>query len=166
MARPRKKNAEENTGQTPASEGSNTPAESPEVFDRLIAEGQLPPLDSTSSQQSPASGFAAKLTSPDPFGATSVALSDSNDGPRIRLYRNQKFQQMAIQFDEKPDEPVRQKLREHGWTWRGAEGAWTKQLGERPAQTHRMAEELFESIANDMRQAKGLEPVSFQTHSR
>lgn len=166
MAKARKKTAEENTGEPPISEGSSVPAESPEVLDRLIAEGQLPPLDSSPSQQSPASGFAAKLTLPDPFGATSVALSDSKDGPKIRLYRSHKFQQMAIQFDEKPDEAVRQKLREDGWTWRGAEGVWTKQLGERPGETHSKAEEFFENIANDIRQAKGLEPVIFQTHSR
>ena len=166
MARTRKKTDEDNIDQTAASEGSNAPADSPEMLDRLIAEGKLPPLNSTPSQQPPASGFTSKLSPPDPFGATCVALTDSNNGPKIRLYRSQKFHQMAITFDEKPDEHIRQRLRDYGWTWRGAENAWTKQLDERPSETHRKAEELFESIANEIRQANGREPVASMTKSR
>jgi hypothetical protein len=165
MTRPRKKTAEENIDPVPTSEGAIAPADSPELLDKL-AEGRQPPSDATPSPKPPASGFASKLTTPDPFGATSVALTDNNDGPKVRLYRSQKFQQMAIQFDEKPDESIRQKLREDGWTWRGAEGVWTKQLGERPGQMHRQAEEFFQTIANELRQARGLEPVTFETHSR
>ena len=152
----------------PISERENpaSPADAPELLDKLIAEGKLPSLNSTPSQKPPAAGFASNLTPSGPFSATSVALSDSNDGPKARLYRNQKFQQMAIQFDEKPDESIRQRLREDGWTWRTAEAVWTKQLGERPGETHRKAEEFFEKIVNDIRQARGLEPTSFQTHSR
>ncbi|OWK40966.1 hypothetical protein FRUB_04858 [Fimbriiglobus ruber] len=89
-----------------------------------------------------------------------INLSGDHEGPKARLSRSQRFRQLAIQFDEKPDEGIRQRLREDGWTWRVPDGAWTKQLGDRPAETHRRAQELFEGIANDIRHANGLAPVA------
>jgi hypothetical protein len=157
----RKKDAAK-PGQTPEPEASAPAASAPDVFDEAIAARQQPPL----AQDPPSAGFSARVTRPDPFNEMIIALSNDNDGPKTRLYRNQRFQQMAIQFDEKPDESIRQKLRDDGWTWRSAEGAWTKQLGDRPSETHRNALELLASIANDIRQANGLEPVTMPAQGR
>jgi hypothetical protein len=143
-----------------------TPSGSHDVFDQAIAAQQPPPAEATPTQEPPATEFAAKVTRQDPFGEMTIALSADKDGPKMRLYRSQRFQQMAIQLDEKPDEGIRQQLRESGWTWRPAEGAWTKQLGERPGETHRQAQELFTGIANEIRQANGLEPVAAPAQSR
>lgn len=166
MANARKKPAATNTQESPAPEDTTTPAESPGALDKLITEGQLPPLASTPEQNPPEAGFASRITRPDPFDEITIALSNSSDGPKMRLYRSKKFQQMAMQFDEKPDEAVLQRLRDDGWTWRTAEGVWTRQLGERPGEMHRQAQQLFESIASDIRQANGLEPVTFQGQGR
>jgi hypothetical protein len=166
MAHARKKPAATKTEESPAPEDTIAPAESPDAIDTLIAEGQVPPLASTPSQNPPEAGFASRITRPDPFDEITIALSNSNDAPKMRLYRSKTFQQMAMQFDEKPDEAVRLRLREEGWTWRTADGVWTRQFGERPGETHRKAQELFESIASDIRQANGLEPVTFKSQSR
>ncbi len=169
MARParsRKKAAAATTAATPEPEAPVAAAGPPDVFDEAIAAQHQPPVEPTPTQEPPATEFAVRMTRPDPFGERTIALCDDNDGPKARLYRNQRFRQMAIQFDEKPDEGIRQRLRDDGWTWRPAEGAWTKQLGERSGETHRQAQELFESIANEIRRANGREPVSSMAPSR
>ena len=149
-----------------APEAPETVANAPDVFDEAIAAQQQPTADATQTQEPSATEFTARVRRPDPFGEMTIALSNANDGPKARLYRSQRFHQMAIQFDEKPDESIRQRLRDDGWTWRPAEGAWTKQLGERPGETHRQAQALFTSIANDIREVNGQEPVSIPAQGR
>jgi hypothetical protein len=128
MARPRKKPAAEEIATNPEPKGSVAPTQSPDIFDQAIAAQQKQSAESPPTQEPPVMGFATSIKRPDPFDEMTIALSNSNEGPKMRLYRNQRFQQMAIQFDEKPDEAIRQKLRDDGWTWRGTEAAWTKQL--------------------------------------
>ena len=119
MAHARKKPAATKTEESPAPEDTIAPAESPDAIDTLITEGQLPPHASTPSQNPPEAGFASRITRPDPFDEITIALSNSSDGPKMRLYRSKKFQQMAIQFDEKPDEIIRQKTGRcvRSWIW-------------------------------------------------
>jgi hypothetical protein len=155
-----------NTDQTSAPDASAAPASAPDVFDEAIAARQQPPAEAPGTPEPAATGFAGQVKRPDPFGEMTIALSNNNDGPKARLYRSHRFQQLAIQLDEKPDEGIRQRLRDDGWTWRPAEGAWTKQLGEQPGQTHRKAQAFFVAIANDIRQANGLEPVSIPAQGR
>jgi hypothetical protein len=171
MARVRKKSLAKktkatNTAQAPEPEATVAADSSSDMLDQLIAEHKLPPLTSASTLPPPNTEFASRVQRPDPFGEMTIALCNDNDGPKARLYRNRRFQQMAIGFDEKPDEGIRQELREDGWTWRTAESAWTKQLGERPGETHRSAVAMFASIANEIRQANGLEPVTFPAQGR
>lgn len=116
----------------PAAEVATPPAAAsePDVFDRVIAErqattepaGEQPSRrpDAAEADQSPdAKTWAGQ---PDPFPFLSVALTDANDGPRVRLYRSRRFNQMAIGFDEKPPEPVRQRLRDEGYKVAGGRG--------------------------------------------
>lgn len=114
----------------------------------------------------PKNGVTRALVQPNPFAENTISLTNDNDGPKMRLYRDRRNPQiglyenaMVIQFDEKPEEEARQKLRDNGWQWKQADAVWRKPLGENPGVEHRKAQELFEQIANDIRQGNGLEPV-------
>ena len=88
-----------------------------------------------------------------------VSLGPDKDSPRMRLYRSNRLNQMAIGFDERPDPPYRTRLREDGWRWREDEGVWTKQLNrERRAAGQLQAERLFTEISDAIRADRGLEP--------
>ncbi|WP_171471174.1 hypothetical protein [Frigoriglobus tundricola] len=88
-----------------------------------------------------------------------VSLGPDKDSPRMRLYRSNKLNQMAIKFDEKPEQCYRTQLREDGWRWREGEGVWTKQLDrERRAAGQLQAERLFAEISEAIRGDLGLEP--------
>jgi hypothetical protein len=75
--------------------------------------------------------------------------------PDLRIFENA----TVIQFDEKPSDEVRAKLRDNGWQWKQADGAWRKPLGEHPGGEHYKAEKLFLEIANEIRAANGVSPV-------
>jgi hypothetical protein len=88
-----------------------------------------------------------------------VTLGPNLDSPRMRLYRSNRLNQMAIGFDERPEKEYREQLRENGWRWREDEGVWTKQLDrERRAVGHLEAERLFTEIGEAIRGDLGLEP--------
>lgn len=95
----------------------------------------------------------------DPKPIDTITLGDTNDAPKMRLFRNQRFNQMAIAFEEKPEQKYIDQLRDAGYRFR--DGGWTKQLGhEEKWKGHADAERLFYQIANSIRADKGLEPVS------
>lgn len=100
-------------------------------------------------------------TPPDPRGSWRIRLSPDEDAPYMYLLRNNRYQQVDIAFDEKPEEKHLQMLRDEGFRWRRDEGVWAKQL-DRDAKwrTQADAEELFREIANDIRQARGMEPIT------
>jgi len=103
---------------------------------------------------------ASRALVADPVGMQMIALSDENDGPKMRLMRSNKYQQIQIQFDEKPSEEVRARLHAEGWKWRNVEKIWTKQLDpEGRWRTHADAEKLFVEIGNVIRAEKGLSQV-------
>jgi len=95
-----------------------------------------------------------------PHAFQSIALSDANDGPMMRLLRSNQFQQMQMQFDEKPDEKYRQMLTQQGWKWRGEEKVWSKQLDkDNRWRVHADAEKLFNEIGSAIRADKGLSAI-------
>jgi hypothetical protein len=101
----------------------------------------------------------ARSWQPDPFLLMAVSLGPERDGPRMRLYRNNGFNQMAIRFDVRPEKQYRLRLREDGWRWREDEGVWTKQLDRgRRAASQLEAERLFAAIGEAIRHDLGLEP--------
>jgi hypothetical protein len=153
----------------PAVENAVPPAASePDVFDRVISELQAAAVEPASEQpprqpEAPGADQSPDTKTwsgqPDPFPFLSVAVTDANDGPRVRLYRSRRYHQMAIGFDEKPPEPVRQRLREEGYKWRETEGVWTMQLGEYKASGQLAAERLVVDLANAIRAEAGLPPA-------
>jgi len=95
-----------------------------------------------------------------PFPFRSIALSDTAHGPKMRLLRSNKFQQMQMQFDEKPDEKYRQMLIQQGWKWRIEEKVWSKQLDqENRWRVQADAERLFNEIGSAIRADKGLSAI-------
>ncbi len=86
-----------------------------------------------------------------------VALGAERDAPRVRLGRDNKFKQMAILFTEKPEAEVIEALHADGWTWRGKERYWTRQLDPaNPATGQQDAERFFDQLADAMRTRRGL----------
>jgi hypothetical protein len=101
----------------------------------------------------------ARSWQPDPFVLMTVSLGAERDSPRMRLFRSNKLNQMAIGFELRPEEKYRVRLREDGWRWREDEGVWTKQLDrERRASSQLEAERLFAEIGEAIRGDLGLEP--------
>jgi hypothetical protein len=87
----------------------------------------------------------------------SISLGAEKDAPKMTLYRSNRFNQLAIKFDEKPEEQYRLRLRAEGWRWREDEGVWTKQLDrERRATSQMEAERLFTEIGDAIRAERGL----------
>ena len=104
-----------------------------------------------------AEGAPRRQWQPDPFPLMTISLGAKKDSPRMTLYRSNKLNQMAIRFDEKPEEEHRVQLRETGWRWREDEGVWTKQMDrERRATSQMEAERLFTEIGETIRAARGL----------
>lgn len=86
-----------------------------------------------------------------------VSLGTGRDAPRVRLGRDNKFKQMAILFTEKPEAEVIEALHAEGWTWRGKERYWTKQLDPMHLATSQQdAERFFDQLADAMRTRRGL----------
>lgn len=98
----------------------------------------------------------------DPQARISVSLSDHRGGPAIHLLRSQKFNQVQIRFDrEQPGEQAIAMLKDAGWRDRTeSEGVWTKQIDRNARwQSVQQMEREFKSVANAIRQGKGLKPA-------
>lgn len=119
-----------------------------------------PSAPSAGEQRQPATeaeGAPRRLWQPDPFPLKVVNLGPDKNGPTAKLFRSNKLNQMAIRFDEKPEEPYRRRLHEDGWRWRENEGVWTKQMDrERRATSQVEAERLFAEITDAIRAGRGL----------
>lgn len=125
---------------------SQMPGDAPDSPPALI---DPPPAPEKSSTPAVAANDAAEVApararQPDPFALMTVSLGPERDSPKMRLFRSNRLNQMAIGFDEKPEQKHRVRLREDGWRWREDEGVWTKQLDrERRASGQLEAERLF-----------------------
>lgn len=65
---------------------------------------------------------------------------------------------MAIKFDDKPSQPVIDKLKEAGYRWNPADRVWTHQVRQDSAMTTRIeAERLYQEVRQMIRQEKGIE---------
>lgn len=117
----------------------------------------------------PKNGVTREQALPNPAPENDIALTaEHHQGPRMRLFRERhpSGHLAAIQFDEKPSDEVRQKLRDAGWQWRQQDAVWKKPLGEQPGLAHYHNQKLFEEIANEIRAANGLEPVTGMGNGR
>jgi len=73
----------------------------------------------------------------------------------VRLLQHPRFKQTQLQFDRKLPAAIAQRLRQAGWTWRPAEGVYTRQfgsLGEAAAiaEARRLYEELCRELADQL----------------
>ena len=122
---------------------------------------QMPsePMTSQPRSEQPTEHNGQKVWAPrGPLWFQTIPLSSTNDGPRMRLGRDNRFNQMAIAFDEKPCEDSRKRLHNDGWKWRQAESQWTKQLEiDHRATGQQDAEKLFEALAKIERRERQLD---------
>ena len=140
---------------TPEPKTPETTAPAPEV-----ATEPAPPPVEVEVPPKPAAGEPQQKWQPDPFEMESITLGDERGDPRMRLYRNQRYSQMAIQFDERPDARYTKMLTDAGYRWRPVEKVWTHQLNpDARWRTQAEAEHLFRRIGNAIREDKGLGPV-------
>jgi hypothetical protein len=114
------------------------------------------PAVAETAESSP--GFAAKVaqkkrvSAPDPYG---IAV-DTVAG--VRLFESRRDRQMAIKFENKPSQPVIDKMHEEGWNWKPADKIWARPLWADSAMSTRIeAERLYQDVCKMIRQEKGIE---------
>ncbi len=101
---------------------------------------------------------------PEPFTEQVVNLNQDPAGAKIRLQRSNRYRQMRIATDEKPDPKYLQMFRDAGMRWRGQEKAWSIQLDRDAAwRTALDIERLFYDVANGIREDNGLSAVRVQS---
>jgi len=89
---------------------------------------------------------------PDPRG---IAL-DNVAG--VRLFESKQDRQMAIKFEEKPSQPVIDKMKEAGYRWNQSDRIWAHPVRAESAMTTRIeAERLYQEVRAMIRQEKGIE---------
>ena len=132
------------------------PSTSVTVAETPLAEGRLAlPKDPQGEPATPVAGQPTIVHRP--LWIQTKNLGRDDKGPKMRLGRSERFQQMVIQFDEKPTDDTRIQLGDAGWRWRPFESQWTRQLDfENRASDQIQAEKLFEEIAWHERRERGL----------
>ncbi len=89
---------------------------------------------------------------PDPFELA------GDYGAGVRLFEGRRDRQMAIQFDEKPGQPVIDKLREAGYRWNPSDRVWTHPIRQEFARSIRIeANRLFQEVRQMLRQEKSID---------
>ena len=131
-----------------------------EASQEPIADVETPVSTAAEANAAPAAASGesvpAKTWVNGPLWSQTVNLSGANDGPRMRLGRDHRFQQMAIAFDVKPAAEVIQRLHDDGWKWRGAESQWTKQWdAEQRSASQLEAKAFFENLVTLERRERG-----------
>ena len=92
------------------------------------------------------------VSAPDPFEIATDAVAG------VRLDESRQDRQMAIKFNEKPPQPVLDKMHEAGWSWKPAHGIWAYPVRPDIAVTTRIkAERLYQEVREMIRQEKGIE---------
>jgi hypothetical protein len=126
-----------------------------ESTETSTAATETPPAAETAE---PSPGFAEKVgqkkwvTAPDPYliGVDPVA--------GVKLYESRQDRQMAIKFENKPSQPVIDKMHEEGWNWKPADKIWARPLWADSARSTRIeAERLYQDVRKMIRQEKGIE---------
>jgi hypothetical protein len=88
---------------------------------------------------------------PDPFGVGSDALAG------VRLFDSKRDRQVAFKFNEKPSQPVIDKLKEAGYRWQPADKIWALSYGDSPATARIESERLYQELRQMILQEKGIE---------
>lgn len=107
----------------------------------------------------PAPSFVERLSErsgralvPDPF------LLALDNAAGVRLYENRQARVMAIQFDEKPSQPVIDLIKEAEFRWNPKDRVWTKPVrGDLAMATRIDAERVYQEARKMIRQDKGVD---------
>jgi hypothetical protein len=93
-----------------------------------------------------------RMALPDPFNIAGDYLAG------VHLFESRQDREMAIQFDEKPGQPVLDKLKEAGYRWNATNRVWTHPVRHESAMGTRIdAERLYQEVREMTRQEKGLD---------
>ena len=137
-------------------------AAAPDVFDEVIANqaaAETAPTPADSAEPAAGPVKPTTLHQPDPHMILTVPLGEGPDSPCIRLFRNHRMKQMAIQFDVPAPEQYRRRVGQEGYKYREKELVWTKQFGDSPTAAQVAGEQLVGEIGNALRAENGLPPV-------
>ena len=93
-----------------------------------------------------------RTAAPDPFGIAGDYVAG------VRLFESKRDRQMAIQFDDKPGQPVIDKLKEAGYRWNPTDRVWTHAVRQESAMSTRIeAERLYQDLRQMVHQEKAIE---------
>lgn len=113
-----------------------------------------PPAEEKAEGQSFAErvGQRKYTPAPDPFGIAKDNLAG------VRLFQSKRDRQMAIKFDEKPDQAVIDRLKEAGYRWNPNDMIWARPVRSDSAMSTRIeAEKLYQEVRQMVREEKGIE---------
>jgi hypothetical protein len=118
---------------------------------------EQPPVEQLRDEQPPT--FVERVAAthkrslvPDPF---LVAL-DNEAG--VRLFENRQARVMAIKFDERPGQPVLDRVKEQGYRWNPESRVWTRSIRDDSAMSTRIdAERLYHEVRDMIRQDKKID---------
>ena len=88
----------------------------------------------------------------DPFGIAGDYVAG------VRLFENRKARLMAIKFEDKPGQDVRDRMKDAGYRWNSRDMVWIHPIEAESARTTRIeAERLYQEVRDMIRQEKGIE---------
>ncbi len=96
-------------------------------------------------------GQRMRPTAPDPF----LIAGDYAAG--VRLFDSKRDRLVALKFEEKPPQPVIDKVKEAGFHWEPADQIWARSYGDNPMTARIEGERLYQEVRQMIRQAKGIE---------
>ncbi|MBC8166725.1 MAG: hypothetical protein H7Y20_12740 [Bryobacteraceae bacterium] len=93
-----------------------------------------------------------RVAAPDPFKIAGDYVAG------VHLFESRQDRQMAIKFDDKPGQPVIDKLKEAGYRWNPVDRVWACPVRLESAMGTRIdAERLYQAVRQMTRQEKGID---------
>jgi hypothetical protein len=97
-------------------------------------------------------GQRKRVDAPDPFPIAGDYLAG------VHLFESRQDRQMAIKFEEKPGQAVRDKMSQTGYLWNPQDRIWAHPIRSESAMRTRIdAERLYQEVRMMVRQEKGIE---------
>ena len=119
-----------------------------------VAEPQAAPAaESNANGQSHAEGVGQKKWQPvpDPFGIAKDNLAG------VRLFESKRYGEMAIRFEDKPNQAVIDRMKEAGYRWKPVDRIWAHPVYPESAMTTRVdAEKLYQEVRLMIRAERGI----------
>lgn len=159
---PRKRKSEQPAKETETAATTVTMEPQPDTSVELQAgtpapQEPVPAVEQTPPEQVPSfvdrlGERSSRAVMPDPF---TIALDNAAG---VRLFESRQDRVMAIRFDEKPAQPVIDRIKEEGYRWNSSDRVWTHTLrGDSAMSTRIDAERLYQEVRQMIRQDKGID---------